>query len=201
MSKTDVTLDLERRIFLYSRGQFGCDEVTIGPFGRERVDFITLDFKGNWRCYEIKASKNDYHSKAQITFIGNLNYYVMPGDLYEELKDEIPTHVGVLVPCGQSGLESVKKARRQAIACSETVLYASLIRSLYRTYERVRASDDEPIITSYKRKVAQLENEIHRVRGRESDARWEGRRMKTFMRRHGLIAEYESECDREDGFQ
>ena len=39
--KTDLTLKLEREIWLTTvkQGVFGCYEVTIGQYGRERVDF------------------------------------------------------------------------------------------------------------------------------------------------------------------
>ena len=45
--KTDLTLKLEREIWLATvkQGVFGCYEVTIGQYGRERVDFMTMDTK------------------------------------------------------------------------------------------------------------------------------------------------------------
>lgn len=65
MSKTDKTLDLERRLWFATNktGVFGCFEVTIGFGGRERVDYLTYDTKGVWRCYEIKVSKEDFYLK------------------------------------------------------------------------------------------------------------------------------------------
>lgn len=48
-------------------------------------------------CYEIKQSKQDFHSKNKLTFIGNKNYFVMPYKLYQEVKKEIPPEIGVLV--------------------------------------------------------------------------------------------------------
>ncbi|MGJ4851888.1 hypothetical protein ACH6CV_16750 [Bacillota bacterium Meth-B3] len=200
MSKTEATIDLEQRLLRYCRGQFGCDEVTIGPAGRERVDYLTLDFKGIWRCYEVKVSKSDFHSKARTTFIGNLNYYVMPGELYETVKGEVPEHIGVLASYG-GDLQSVKKAKRQAVKCDEKVLYTSMIRSLYRTYECVKKSDHEPVVAGYKREVARLEGDIRRMRGHDRDAHLELFRVKSFLRRRGLVAEYEAECEREDAAQ
>ena len=47
-------------------------------------------------CFEIKISKADFHSKNGHNFIGNLNYYVMPFNLYKEVKDEIPEHIGCI---------------------------------------------------------------------------------------------------------
>lgn len=47
-------------------------------------------------CFEIKVTKSDFHSQHGHNFVGNLNYYVMPLDLYKEVKDEIPEHIGVV---------------------------------------------------------------------------------------------------------
>lgn len=71
----------------------GCFEVTIGWYGKERVDYITYDTKGIWRCYEIKVSKSDFHSKAKKTFIGHYNYFVVTRELYNEIKNEIHCNI------------------------------------------------------------------------------------------------------------
>ena len=133
MSKTEETLRLEREIWAFTRrlGLFGCFEVTIGWHGRERVDYMTYDTKGIWRCYEIKVSKADFHSKAKNTFVGHFNYYVMPKALYEQVKDEIPKGIGVY-----AGGEIVKKPTHRSLKVSEKVLMNSMIRSLYREFEK-----------------------------------------------------------------
>jgi hypothetical protein len=70
--------------------------------------------KGDFYCYEVKSSVEDFHSKNGHNFIGDFNYYVMPSDVYEAVKNEIPYSVGVLTPSMQHGfLESVKKAKRK----------------------------------------------------------------------------------------
>lgn len=125
--KTAQTLRLERLIWNATAGTFGCFEVTIGYWGTERVDYITYDSKGIWRCYEIKASKADFHSRAAVSFVGHYNYYVMSYDLYLQIRNEIPAHVGV-----HNGVRVLKKAKRQVIALDERILQDSMIRSLYR---------------------------------------------------------------------
>jgi len=57
MAKTEETLLIENSIYREAnrQGVFGCFEVTIGWFGKERVDYMTYDTKGIWRCYEIKV--------------------------------------------------------------------------------------------------------------------------------------------------
>lgn len=69
--------------------------------------------KGDFYCYEIKSSVEDFHSKNGHNFLGDYNYYVMPKDVFEKVKSEIPWGVGVFVPDGLHDLRSVKKARRQ----------------------------------------------------------------------------------------
>ena len=63
-------------------------------------------------CYEIKISKDDFHSNHGHNFCGNANYYVMPSELYTVVKDEIPEDIGVIVyrkTDKQEGLRRVKE--------------------------------------------------------------------------------------------
>lgn len=150
--KTEKTLDLERKIWeaTHSQGTFGCFEVTIGWFGNERVDYMTYNTKGEFRCYEIKATKSDFHSSAAHTFCGHYNYYVMPPELYNEVKDEIPSHIGVYTE-----KTCVKKARRQELQIGEQILKDSMIRSLYREVEKQIKSGKPTLIEMYRRESAE----------------------------------------------
>lgn len=67
--------------------------------------------KGDFYCYEIKSSVEDFRSKNGHNFIGDYNYYIMPHDVYIKVSMEIPYKVGVYCPNGRE-LRSVKKARR-----------------------------------------------------------------------------------------
>ena len=75
--------------------------------------------KGDFYCYEVKSSVEDFHSKNGHNFIGDYNYYVMPEDVYATVSLEIPYYVGVLVPDSKNwkgdwyDLKSVKKAKRR----------------------------------------------------------------------------------------
>ncbi|WP_195985347.1 hypothetical protein [Clostridium sp. D33t1_170424_F3] len=150
--KTEQTLALERLIWraTHNQGTFGCFEVTIGWFGSERVDYMTYNTKGEFRCYEIKVTKSDFHSKAANTFIGHFNYYVMPPELYAEVKNEIPAHIGVY-----TGETCVKKARRQELGADIHTLKDSMIRSLCREVQKQIASGRPTLIEQYKREVAE----------------------------------------------
>lgn len=70
--------------------------------------------KGDFYCFEIKSSVDDFHSKNGHNFIGDFNYYVMPAEVYAAVSLEIPYNVGVLVPTDDMwrSLVSVKKAKR-----------------------------------------------------------------------------------------
>lgn len=135
-------------------GVFGCFEVTIGFGGDERVDYMTVDTKGVWRCYEIKASKKDFYSSAKKSFVGNFNFYVMPRDVFEQVKRDIPPHVGVY--CGTA---IRKRATRQELSVPADVLKDSMIRSLFRDYEKyVRLAGDE-LAEKYKREANEYKRE------------------------------------------
>ena len=133
MSKSKDTKKLEDQIYKSTnkQGTFGCFEVTIGWFGKERVDYMTFDTKGVWRCYEIKSSVSDFRSKSAKTFVGHLNYFVMTEELYEKVKDEIPPGIGVYI-----GGHCKKKAKKRDLGEDENVLKASMIRSLAREAQK-----------------------------------------------------------------
>lgn len=178
--KTADTVALEKAIRRATRknGVFGCYEVTIGFFGRERVDYMTYDTKGVFRCYEIKVTKADFHSNAAKSFVGHYNYYVLTRDLYNQVKDEIPDWVGVYV-----GKCCAKKAKRQDLSAREykirrsvggrstevvtpweDMLKESMIRSLYRDSDKLLLTQDERYIGRLMRKI----EEVRKERERES---------------------------------
>ncbi len=99
--KTETTKQLERLLCnkFDPRKDFFVFECTIGWYGGEIVDCICYNCNRETLCYEIKQSVSDFRSKNHVTFIGDKNYYVMPYDLYEKVKAEIPTDIGVYVSC------------------------------------------------------------------------------------------------------
>lgn len=101
-------------------------EVTFdyGTQNSVRVDFMRFKpvnntvsgiEKGDFYCYEVKSSVEDFRSKNGHNFLGDFNYYVMPEDVFDKVKNEIPHYVGVFVPTNDRWrtLESVKKAKRK----------------------------------------------------------------------------------------
>lgn len=94
--------------------------------------------KGDFYCYEIKSSVEDFHSKNGHNFIGDFNYYVMPMEVYEVVKQEIPYKVGVYCPNGTE-LRSIKKAKRKdrerPVSEMLLMMFRSAARDRGRRYE------------------------------------------------------------------
>ena len=178
--KTAETVALEKSIRRVTRktGVFGCYEVTIGFCGRERVDYMTYDTKGVFRCYEIKVSKADFHSAAAKSFVGHYNYYVLTMELYNQVKEEIPDWIGVYI-----GDYCAKKAKKQDLSGREyrtrrsvggrstevstpweDMLKESMIRSLYRDSDKLILTEDEQYIGRLKREI----DNVRRERDRET---------------------------------
>lgn len=134
--------------------------MTVGWFGYERVDYITYDTKGIWRCYEIKVSKSDFYSKAKKTFVGHFNYFVMPKELYDVVKDDIPSHIGVYT----ENSYCLKKAKKQELGADEQILKNSLIRSLAREADKVFKSGNPTVVDGMNRRLSRMEQEKNKYR-------------------------------------
>lgn len=68
--------------------------------------------KGDFYAYEVKSSVEDFKSPNGHNFIADYNYYVMPADVFEAVKDTVPYGVGVLCPDG-GHLRYMRKAVRK----------------------------------------------------------------------------------------
>lgn len=155
--KSKLTKEIERAIQKETNNCFGCLEVTIGWSGTKRVDFMLMDSKEIFRCFEIKISKSDFYSKHGHNFVGHFNYYVMPVELFEEVKEKIPKHIGVYTWNG-TYLALVKRAKKQNVE-DINILKNSLIRSLYREACKVKDSENIELINNLKNRVTKLEKE------------------------------------------
>ena len=158
--KTETTKKLEELLKqkFNPRNEFYVFECTIGWYGNEIVDCIMYNCDRQTFCYEIKQSKQDFHSKNKLTFIGNKNYFVMPYKLYQEVKNEIPTEIGVYVAIdhleekqeeiktewatnirywaepvdGLKELYCIKPAKKQELKADKEVILSSMLRSMQR---------------------------------------------------------------------
>jgi hypothetical protein len=150
MAKTELTKSLEKLIWnaTVSQGTFGCFEVTIGWFGRTRVDYMTMDTDCTFRFYEIKVSKSDFYSKSDHTFLGHFNYYVMPDELYEIVKNDIPKHIGV-----HNGTKCIKKPVQQNLKIDPSDLKGYMVRSLCRDVKKMVNAENPTSIEILNREI------------------------------------------------
>lgn len=181
MSKTALTKDIETAIFNEAKknGQYGCFEVSIG-FGNsieERVDLMTINSKDVIRCYEIKITKSDFHSKNHNTFVGNYNYYVMPRELVDEVISEIPDGIGVYayreypdIAKGFGVVENIVKAKKRDISKEDLERFKSyLIRSMARDSDALAKSKDSYYIHRLNENIANLTKDVKTNEVRAAD--------------------------------
>ena len=151
MERADITADLSKRTEKYINPYndpriYWSREVTFdyGTSHQVRVDYMKFKpknntvsgiEKGDFYCYEIKSCVADFNSKNGHNFIGDFNYYVMPKELYEQVKQRIPYNVGVLIPAKCGTLESIKKAKRT----DRTRAVSEMLLMMFRSANRDRA--------------------------------------------------------------
>ena len=156
--KTKLTKQLESTLYQYclEQGAYVVEEVAM-PADKGIVDTLSYqqlpDGQIEWRCYELKVTKADFHSKAKLSFIGHYNYFVLPQQLYLEVQSEIPDHIGVLIyrafdqralelapqPLRTPGFLTVaKKAQRQDLQVEQTPLISHFITSLFREVDKAK---------------------------------------------------------------
>jgi hypothetical protein len=135
--KTELTKDIERAIYSASGadklGFYGCFEVSFGAgYGDQYCDFVTMASDNIFRCYEIKITASDFRSKSKLSFVGDYNYFVMPTELYEAVRTDIPWGIGVYL-YKNGKCYSEKKARKRIVTIGQRVdLMYGMIRSLSR---------------------------------------------------------------------
>lgn len=98
--------------------------------------------KGDFYAYEVKSSVEDFKSPNGHNFIADYNYYVMPADVFEAVKDTVPYGVGVLCPDG-GHLRCVRKAVRKDRTRPVSEMLLMLWRSSRRDFP---ATDVAPVM-------------------------------------------------------
>lgn len=129
-------------------------------YHRERVDLLSYETGGIWRCYEIKNTVSDFRSSAKLSFWGDFNYYILNADIYQKIKDEIPDGIGVWLvhkPDDKSKgyMECVKKPKKRERLCSHESLMFALMQALSREYKKYRKliEKEEKVKKKDKKKV------------------------------------------------
>jgi hypothetical protein len=172
MAKSELTKQLEQAIYLSTvqMGVYGCFEVSIGWSCDERVDYMTYNTKGEFRCYEIKVSKADFRSKSKHSFVGHFGYYAMPTELYKQVQDEIPKGIGVYVHDGRF-FSCVKKPKRTGPTIEPLLLSGFMIRALSRECEKQLKSNMPSVIERKDREIRRLFEERNRYRNDYNEER------------------------------
>jgi len=136
MTKSSKTYEMEEILTLatWKVGTIGCAEVGLGDEGI--VDFITIELGRNRivRCYELKITKSDFLSDAKKTFIGEFNYYVIPTELYPEVKNYIEPGIGCVCINRYGECEIKRKPRKRACTMSKGYITARISQALYREH-------------------------------------------------------------------
>jgi len=158
LMKTKLTKDLENTLYqyCYEQGFYVVEEVSM-PDKKGIVDTLSYqqlpDGSIEWRCFELKVTKSDFHSKAKLSFIGNYNYFVLTQKLFDEIKDEIPNHIGVLTyrAFDKEAVENspqtlrapgfltvAKKSQFQELQVDEKSLTSHFVASLFREVDKAK---------------------------------------------------------------
>lgn len=184
--KTQLTLDIEKTLYYYSLAQNNVVIEEVGlPNDLGIVDTLALDFKNlddiTWRCYEIKVTKSDFHSKARLSFSGHYNYFVLPLELFEKVKTEIPDKIGVLVyqpfngvaeieedPDAPGFLTTVKKPTRTEPELAVSDFFPFFLNSLQREVTKAKRIEKGPAIYDTDRLYTELKKrmEINALQGK-----------------------------------
>lgn len=182
--ETELTKAIKVALWKYTdkMGAFGCEEVTVGWYGKERVDYMAYDTRKVFRCYEIKISKSDFHSNNHNSFVGHLNYYVLTQELYSKVSDEVPNGIGVMVYDGVN-LSSRKRPKRREPTVDVQALKDYFIRSLYREADNYRKIIDGDALHRRDREINRLRKEIKNLSQAKKDLYFELKRLKHPERR------------------
>lgn len=126
MAKTDMTKTIEKElveIFMWKQGRFALEVTTLAEHALHqkgydewkakaiarnpnwtptywwtgKVDFCAYGPDRLFTFIEIKVSVSDFKSKSGHNLIGHKNYYAVPVEIYDKIKDLVPKHVGIYV--------------------------------------------------------------------------------------------------------
>lgn len=151
-----TTKDIENIAYNYfwKTGWYGVFEVAVpraivNKYHRERLDFLTYETSGIYRAYEIKRTKEDFYSGCAWSWIGHYNYFIMPYDLYCEVKQDVPDGIGVwVVRDWTKNMECIKKPKRRELLCSPTDMQFAMFQALSREYKKYRKLKEKEDKTS-----------------------------------------------------
>lgn len=150
MNRKEITAFLGELLIhrLSGKGKCWAREVSLdyGTRDVKRVDFMQFEpvgvvhiseiEKGTFTSYEVKSCKADYNSGFGRNLETEKNYYVMPMELYQELRTEIDSHVGVMcpVPSNREVLEEFENPT--ALDEKEIVWELKVVKPAHKAYRK-----------------------------------------------------------------
>lgn len=191
MAKTQATLHLEQALDEMSRKkrEYGCEEVTIGfhsdGHGDEIVDYMTMDSKDVFRCYELKVTLSDLKTDNKKSFYGDYNYLVVSESLYAKNPswgNYIPPYVGIL-----SGTKlTVRRQAKKKVIDSDTreMLKSSLIRSVYWKYENYKDASSLSRYRDLEKQLQEAQDALTLVRQQDERAVWTAQDYEVWYRKN-----------------
>lgn len=93
-------------------------------------------------CFEVKITVSDFKSENGHNFHGNRNYYAVPVEIYDKVKDLVPQGIGIIVFYPDSAHMVVKRESEHREIGAETLsilLYDALKKWVDRTEETSHA--------------------------------------------------------------
>lgn len=161
-----TTKEIESLLYnhLWRKGWYGVYECAIPKclcrkIRRERVDMLTYETTGIYRAYEIKISKQDLHSDAALSWIGNYNYLVCTDDLIEDVKEMLPKDIGIYAVYEQGKkkwVELIRNPKKRELLCKHEDMMFALMQALsreYKKYRKQKEKEDKSSSRSKKRNV------------------------------------------------
>jgi len=105
----------------------GCHWNLVREAGRPKV-LIT--------CFEIKVTASDFRSKNGHNFVGNLNYYVVPKEIYKAIEADVPQGIGIIAydPMGHACLRRSRDSEfREMSDETQKWMILNVLKRIWRT--------------------------------------------------------------------
>lgn len=82
-------------------------------------------------CYEVKITVSDFKSENGHNFHGNDNYYVVPIEIYESIKELVPEKIGIIAFYKKTNRMMIKKT------CTRKVINLEILNKLlYNAFKK-----------------------------------------------------------------
>lgn len=155
MSDLKLYREIEKLLSKNYRRKCNCLKLKKGL----QVDFLINDDK--FTCFKIVTLKNELPKTLNL---GHYNYYVMPINLYKEVKRSIPKHIGVLTIDDDRKRFTLTKSPTEHTPTIEelSILNKALNRSLSREMNKYYNLQQKNTVPQLHKKITQLSQDGNR---------------------------------------